>query len=60
MNKDTSDHLAIQQERVAVIEKVLEKMEHKLKRARRLYAQECDYLDALAAMETEGAKTGTK
>jgi hypothetical protein len=60
MSQNTSKQLKTQQERVAVIEKVLEKMERVLRRARKLYAQECDYLDALVAMETEDAKAGTK
>jgi hypothetical protein len=60
MDKDTSEHIAAQRERVAVIETVLENMERKLAKARRLYAQECDYLEALVAMETEGVETGAK
>lgn len=58
MNNNTPDHLALQQERVALMEKVLERMERTLRRARRQYAQEADYLAALKAMETDGAKTG--
>jgi len=60
MNNNTSNRLALQQERVALIEKVLERMEACLRRARRQYAQECDYLDTLTALETENAKTGKK
>jgi hypothetical protein len=60
MENSTTDYLAAQRERVAVMEVVLENMERKLANARRLYAQECDYLEALQAMETEGAKTGAK
>ncbi len=58
MNQNTSTELQKQQERIAVMEVILEKMERTLRRARRKYAQECDYLDALVAMETEDVKAG--